>query len=193
MKPNLDDNVIKELETIFNYYENLDDNDDNVRILSYINCIKFECKIGSTSNWDRRKGHYLWGRSTSNGWVYWKLAPIENAHVIEERFGTGIMQMGLLVDGDRGENDDFNYRWETKEWFLIAKDEMGSLLTKCKEQLQLDGMIEGPLLLTRGNKTMVAAVKMRATDVRMYIERGYFEVAYLDRLIRGNRYKLTNY
>jgi hypothetical protein len=191
MKPNLDDDVIKELETIFNYYESLDDNDNNVRILNYINCIKFECKIGSTSDWDRRKVKYLWGRSTSNGWVYWKLAPIENAHVIEDRFGTGIMQMGLLMDGDRGENDDFNYRWETKEWFLIAKDEMGSLLTKCKEQLQLDGTIEGPLLVTRCK--MVAAVKMRAADVRMYIERGYFKVAYLDRLIRGNRYKLTNY
>ena len=80
-----------------------------------------------------------------------------------------------------------------REWFLIAKDEMGNLLTKGKEQLQLDGMIEGPLLATFCNKKMVAAVNMRAADVRMYIERGYFKVAYLDRLIRGNRYKLTNY
>jgi hypothetical protein len=192
MKPNLDDDVIKELNNIYNYYIG-DDNDNNVRILRYINCIKYECKIGSTSNWDKRKCKYLWSRSTSNGWVYWKLASIENAHEIEERFGTGLIEMGISMDGDRGENDDFNYRWETKEWFLIAKDEMGSLLKKCQEQLKLDNEIEGPLFITRDQRKLVAAVNMRAADVRLYIERDYFKVAYLEKLICGNKYKLIKH
>jgi hypothetical protein len=187
IKPNIDDAVNIALNSIYNYH-NGGDNED-VGIKRYVNCIIHECKFGCTSEWDARKRKYIWTRSNSKGWIGWILRPVNNAHLLEESFGDGIIESGESM----ADKTIFG-RWETREWVLLRQNQMEKVLKDFKEQAcREEGEIEGPIPVTRDQRKLVAAVNMRAADVQLYIVRGYFTDDYLKMLLCGNKYKLTRH